>query len=594
MSKTNGEHVGLVRETRELTGIGASPGIAIGPIYIHDPGDFWIDYGQIEAERVDGEVARFERAVQEVSDDLKAIRVQVEDKLGTDHARIFDAHLLMVADDSLMRPTIDRIRTYRYHAEYAYRVTVREVERQFDAIQDSYFRSRKSDIQEVEKRVMAKLCQRDESFLDHLTYDAIVVSQDVQAADMVHIRSRHVLGICTEVGGRTSHTAIIARGLEIPAVVGVRDVLDAFQGGDTAIVDGTRGRIVINPDAETLARYQEEVTQRQERRAGLSGLAVLPAETSDGTVVTMMVNLELPSEIGSALANGALGVGLFRTEYLYLAAREHPTEEEQAAAYCELAEKAGGHPVVIRTLDLGGDKLPYVDHGGSEMNPFLGWRAIRVSLANRDLFRMQLQAILRASAAGDVRIMFPMIAQMEELEAALEVLEEAKQVLRDRGEAFNEAVLVGAMIEVPAAAMIADQLAPLVDFFSIGTNDLVQYSVAVDRGNEKVAYLFDPFHPGVLRLIKMVVDAAQRHGVPVTVCGEMAGDPQSAVLLHGLGVDSLSMATPSLLQVKQAIRAISTSDAREVADAALNSGKRAEIQSRLDALLAAEPAPAES
>ncbi len=253
MSKSNGENLSFTREMTELRGIAASPGIAVGPIYIHDPGDFWIDYGQIDAGRVDSEVTRFEQAVAEVSEDLRSVRVQVEEKLGKDQAQIFDAHLLMVRDDSLMRPTIDRIRTYRYHAEYAYRVTVREVERQFDAIQDSFFRSRKSDIREVETRVMAKLCQRDESFLDHLTYDAIVVAQDVQAADMIHIRSRHVLAICTEMGGRTSHTAIIARGLGIPAVVGVHSVLDAFEGGDTAIVDGSRGRIIINPDPETLA-----------------------------------------------------------------------------------------------------------------------------------------------------------------------------------------------------------------------------------------------------------------------------------------------------------------------------------------------------
>ena len=585
MSKSNGENVSFTREMTELRGIAASPGIAVGPIYIHDPGDFWIDYGQIDASRVDSEVSRFEQAVAGVSEDLRAVRVQVEEKLGKDHAQIFDAHLLMVGDDSLMRPTIDRIRTYRYHAEYAYRVTVREVERQFDAIQDSFFRSRKSDIREVETRVMAKLCQRDESFLDHLTYDAIVVAQDVQAADMVHIRSRHVLAICTEMGGRTSHTAIIARGLGIPAVVGVHSVLDAFEGGDTAIVDGSRGRIIINPDPETLASYRDEAARFKESQEDLSGLVDLPAETQDGTAITMMVNIELPAEIESGLANGAMGVGLFRTEYLYLAAARPPTEEEQAAAYRELAQKAGSFPVVIRTLDLGGDKLPYIDDGGREMNPFLGWRAIRVSLANRDYFRTQLRAILRATDVGDVRIMFPMISQIEELHEALGVLEDAKTELRAQGVSFNESCPVGAMIEVPAAAVIADQLAPHVDFFSIGTNDLIQYSVAGDRGNDKVASLFDAFHPGVLRLIKMVIDAAETHGLPVTVCGEMAGDPHSAVLLHGLGVCGLSMATPSLLEVKKAIRSVSTADAEAIAQEALKIDSKEAIKARLADLL---------
>jgi len=590
VSTQNGENGTFTREMKVLNGIAASPGIAIGPIYIHDPGDFWIDYGQIDAEHVEAEVTRFEQAIAEVSEDLRAIRSQVEDKLGKDHAQIFDAHLLMVGDDSLCRPAIDRIRTYRYHAEYAYRVTVSDIERQFDAIQDPYFRSRKSDIQEVERRVMAKLCQHEESFLDHLHYDAIVVAQDVQAADMVHIRSRHVLGICTEVGGQTSHTAIIARGLEIPAIVGVHSVLDVFEVGDTAIADGSRGRIIVNPDEETLIRYRELAAQFRESQEDLSETVDLPAETQDGTPVTMMVNIELPAEVKGGLASGATGVGLFRTEFLYLTSPHHPTEEEQTKTYTELAETAHPHPVVIRTLDLGGDKLPYIERGGREMNPFLGWRAIRVSLANRDYFRTQLQAILRASAQGNVRIMFPMISQIEELLEALEVLEEARQELRSQAVEFDETCPVGAMIEVPAAAVIADQLAEHVDFFSIGTNDLIQYSVAVDRGNDKVAYLFDSYHPGVLRLIKMVVDAAHAHDLSVTVCGEMAGDPKSAILLHGLGVDGLSMATPSVLGVKRAIRAVTSLDARAIADAALTTASKETIKAQLSDLLGEETA----
>jgi phosphotransferase system enzyme I (PtsI) len=588
VSNQYGENGAFTRKMKVLNGIAASPGIAIGPIYIHDPGDFWIDYGQIDAEHVEAEVTRFEQAIAQVSEDLRAIRSQVEEKLGKDHAQIFDAHLLMVGDDSLCQPAVDRIRTYRYHAEYAYRVTVRDVERQFDAIQDPYFRSRKSDIQEVERRVMAKLCQHEESFLDHLHYDAIVVAQDVLAADMVHIRSRHVLGICTEVGGQTSHTAIIARGLEIPAIVGVRSVLEVFEVGDTVIVDGSRGRIIVNPDEETLIRYRELAVQLRESQKDLSETVDLPAETQDGTPVTMMVNIEMPAEVTGGLASGATGVGLFRTEFLYLASTHHPTEAEQTKMYTELAETAYPHPVVIRTLDLGGDKLPYIERGAREMNPFLGWRAIRVSLANKDYFRTQLQAILRASARGNVRIMFPMISQIEELLEALEVLGEARKELRSQGVGFDETCPVGVMIEVPAAAVIADQLAEHVDFFSIGTNDLIQYSVAVDRGNDKVAYLFDSYHPGVLRLIKMVVDAAHAYDLSVTVCGEMAGDPKSAILLHGLGVDGLSMATPSVLGVKKAIRAVTSLDAKAIADAALTTASKETIKGQLRDLLGEE------
>tara|TARA_B110000116_G_scaffold241796_1_gene230608 strand:- start:122 stop:1330 length:1209 start_codon:yes stop_codon:yes gene_type:complete len=397
-----------------------------------------------------------------------------------------------------------------------------------------------------------------------------------------------VLGICTEVGGQTSHTAIIARGLEIPAIVGVRSVLEVFEVGDTVIVDGSRGRIIVNPDEETLIRYRELAAQLRESQKDLSGTVDLPAETQDGTPVTMMVNIEMPAEVTGGLASGATGVGLFRTEFLYLASTHHPTEAEQTKMYTELAETAHPHPVVIRTLDLGGDKLPYIERGAREMNPFLGWRAIRVSLANKDYFRTQLQAILRASARGNVRIMFPMISQIEELMEALEVLGEARKELRSQGVGFDETCPVGVMIEVPAAAVIADQLAEHVDFFSIGTNDLIQYSVAVDRGNDKVAYLFDSYHPGVLRLIKMVVDAAHAYDLSVTVCGEMAGDPKSAILLHGLGVDGLSMATPSVLGVKKAIRAVTSLEAKAIADAALTMASKETIKGQLRDLLGEE------
>ena len=569
------------RPSETLRGTPASPGVAIGPVFILDPADFWIDYGQISEERVDDEVRRFDRAVSEVGDDLKVIRNQVEEKLGQDHAQILDAHLLMAQDVALVKATVERIRVYRYHAEYAYRVTVRDIAHRFDAIQDPYFRSRKSDLHEVSRRVMGKLCQREESFLDQLDYNAIVVAHDMQVADMVHMQSDQVLGIVSEVGGRTSHTAIMARGLEIPCVVGVRDVVDALQPGDMTVVDGTRGLVIINPDAETLERYEREAGDRRAEREGLAELRDLPAETEDGRRVQLMVNIELPIEAQSGLNNGAEGVGLFRTEYMFLTTSSDPSESEQAEVYRGLVERMAPQPTVIRTLDLGGDKMPYLDPGEAEMNPFLGWRAIRVSLSRPEMFQEQLRAILRASAFGDAQIMFPMIATVEELHEALAALEKAKTDLREEKVAFNESIQVGAMIEVPSAAILADEIARHVDFLSIGTNDLIQYTLAVDRGNDRVAYLFDPYYPSIVRLIKQVIDAAKARDVSVTVCGEMAGDPACAILLLGMGVDGLSMSTPSLFDVKQAVRNARFSDAEALAEDVVTLTTRDEIRDRV-------------
>lgn len=566
----NGHAGGVAcREMVTLKGKPASPGVAVGPVYILDAADFGIDYGQIREDRVDAELERFGRALEAVEEDLKQTRDQVEEKLGHEFAQIFDAHLMMVQDPALRDKTVERIRGYRYHAEYAYRVTVREMARRFDAIQDAYFRARKSDLQEVERRVMGKLCRTEGSFLDQLDYNAVVVAHDMQVADMVHVRGEHVLGIVSEAGGRTSHTAIMARGLEIPCVVGVHSIVDALQPGDLTIVDGGRGLVIINPDDETVARYEEEAGQRRAEREGLEALRDLPAETEDGRRLQLMVNIELPIEAQSGLNSGAEGVGLFRTEYLYLASPQVPSEGEQTEVYRGLVERVSPHPTVIRTLDLGGDKMPNLESFDEEANPFLGFRAIRVSLAEPDLFDAQLRAILRASAQGDVQVMFPMISSLEELQQAKAALERAKDDLRAGKVSFNESIRVGAMIEVPSAALMAQQLAEHVDFFSIGTNDLIQYTMAVDRENDKVAYLFDPYHPSIIHLIKLVVDAGRAQGVPVTVCGEMAGDPACAVLLLGLGVDGLSMSTPSLYDVKQSIRGVLFEDAKAAAEEAL-------------------------
>jgi len=568
---------------RELKGIKASPGIAIGPVFVHEHEDPWIDYRRLPQEDVEAEVARFLNAVASVADDLKGIRAQVEDRLGPEHAQIFDAHLLILEDDALNAPTVQRIEGDRVNADYAFWQTLQRLRRQFDEIQDDYLRSRKADILDVEKRVLAKLAQVEGGPLDGLTSEAIVVAHDLAPSDTVHLQRDRVLGVVTEVGGPTSHAAIIARGLGIPAVLGVEAATASAEPGDVAIVDGRRGVVVLNPDDATLSRYREELSQLQASRRDLVGLRDLPAVTRDGATVGLHVNIEVPEEVEQALLHGAEGVGLYRTEYLYLSEASLPTEDEQAAAYIQLAERMSPRPVVIRTLDLGGDKLSHVLNTVPEMNPFLGWRAIRLCLAHKELFREQLRAILRASEVGNVRMMYPMVSSVEELREANSVLEAARNELRAEGIPFDETCPVGAMIEVPSAALVADQLADEVDFFSVGTNDLIQYTIAVDRVNERVAYLFDPFHPAVLRLIKQVVDAGHSKGIPVTVCGEMAGDPHSSVLLLGMGVDGFSMSPMAIPEIKRVIRDTTIVEAKALAEQALLLPTRSEIRGLLEA-----------
>ncbi len=568
-----------------LKGIQASNGIAIGPVYLHDPEEPWVDYRRIAEDEVEGELRRFLDALASVAKDLKNTRVRVEEKLGPDHAQIFDAHLMILDDPALREPTMASIRKDRVNVEYAFWRTLQKVRRQFDAIPDDYFRARRADILDIEKRVLAGLCQREDSLLDRMTAPAILIAHELAPSNAARLKRDSVLGMVTEAGAATSHASIIARGLEIPAVVGVEAALASAEPGDTAIVDGNRGLVCIRPNAETLSRYRAEARRFMETQKGLLKFADVPAETLDGVRVCLQGNIELPEEGRSVLAYGAEGIGLYRTEYLYLAGSRLPDEEAQTAAYTRLAEQMAPHPLVVRTLDLGGDKLAQDFLNNEETNPFLGWRAIRHSLANRDLFRVQLRSILRSSIHGNVKLMFPMISGVEELLEAKAVLGEARAELERDGVPFDEACDVGAVIEVPSAAVVADQLAQEVDFFSIGTNDLVQYTLAVDRGNERVAYLYDPFHPAVLRLIKSVVDAGHRHDIPVTVCGEMAGDPHSCVLLMGLGVDGFSIGPRMVPEIKQAIRSVSMEEARATADEALALPTRGAVREYVHAAL---------
>ena len=566
---------------KHFTGIQASPGIAIGAVYRYDPEEFLVDQRRVPARDIPAEEARLRDAIAAVAEDFAATRAHVEAVLGKEHAQIFDAHLLILQDAALLDPTLARIRNEAYNAEYAFWTTFQDLRRQFEAIQDEYLRERGADLLSIEKRVLAKLCNWEKAGLDRLPHKAIVVARDLMPDDMAHLQPDTVSGLVTEVGGPTSHAIILARGLEIPAVVSVVDALAEARMGDMAIVDGRRGHFILHPDKKTLAQYRRLSEELKARKAGLAGSRDLPAETTDGVRIALQANVELPNEVPSALAYGAEGVGLYRTEYLYLAQNTLPDEAAQTAAYSQMAERIAPQPLVIRTLDLGGDKMSHVLNTQREMNPFLGLRSIRLTMEHRDLFKTQLRAILKASASGNVNVMFPLISGVDELRGAKAVLAEVREELARERVPFDDRCPIGVMIEVPSAALVADELAREVDFFSIGTNDLIQYTLAVDRGNDLVAYLFEPFHPAVLRLLKRVIDAAHARQIPVTVCGEMAGNPQSGLLLMGMGVDKLSMTPSALPEVKRAIRAASFDQLRSLADDVLAMHVIADIRARI-------------
>ncbi|MFT5366106.1 MAG: phosphotransferase system enzyme I (PtsI) [Candidatus Latescibacterota bacterium] len=555
-----------------LNGIPASEGIAIGSVFLYDPDDLSVDYRRIVPADVIPQLKRLHDAIAIVSEDLKVVREQVEENIGNDHAQIFDVHLMILEDQvGLVGPTEVLIKEKFLNAEHAFWLTFQNLRKQFETIQDEQFRERNTaDLLSVEKRVLAKLRNQENTGLSDLPHNVVLVARDLEPADTALLDADRVLGIVTEIGGGTSHTAILARGLEIPTVVGIGALLNHLRPGDQVIVDGRRGRVIIDPDEATLGYYRQEIERFRERAAGFEHARDLPAETLDGVRVSLEANIELPAEVESARVYGAEGIGLYRTEYLYLSQSRLPDEEAQFAAYTRLAERIAPQHLVIRTLDLGGDKLAHFLPMLPETNPFLGWRAIRLSLGRLDLFRVQLRAILRASAQGNVKVMFPLVSGVAEFQQAKAVLVDVQDELRSEGIAFDEDCDVGVMIEVPSAALVADQLAQEADFFSIGTNDLIQYTLAVDRGNEQVAYLFDPFHPAVLRLIKHVIDVGHEHQIPVTVCGEMAGDPCASLLLVGLGVTGLSMTPRAMAEVKQMIRKTSFATLQQVGEAALN------------------------
>jgi phosphotransferase system enzyme I (PtsI) len=553
-----------------LKGIPAAPGIAIGPAYILDKQDIIVAPRDIIEQEVPIEIARFEEALVKTHDEISILKDKINDEMGAQHAQIFDAHLMALEDRMLIDDVIKGIRTERQSAEYVFFRVLKKYIKIFSEMEDEYLRDRMADINDIGRRVLKNLIDENKLHeLDALTDDVVIISHDLSPSDTVSMFKRNILAFATDVGSRTSHTAIMAKSLGVPAVVGLKDVTMRIVNQDILIIDGRMGLIIVHPSEKTLQIYQQERQRLKSLRHRFDDVIGSVADTLDGRHINILANLEVPEEVEMVRSQGADGIGLYRTEYFFMNRSDLPTEEEQFEAYRRVAYEMGDKPVTIRTVDFGGDKFISSVQIPKDMYPFLGWRAIKFCLARPDIFRTQLRALLRASVVGNLRMMYPMISGVAELRQANAVLEDAKKELRREGIPFNEDLKVGIMIELPSAAMTADMLAKEADFFSIGTNDLVQYTLAVDRGNEQLADFYDPCHPAVLRFIQMTVEAAHQVGIKVSVCGEIASEPNLALLLLGMGVDELSMPAFSMLQIKKMIQSVKFEDARMVVQEAL-------------------------
>jgi phosphoenolpyruvate-protein phosphotransferase (PTS system enzyme I) len=563
-------------------GLGVGPGIARGIVFIHHPDDEEPPKRRIDESDVANEIIRFESALIATRAQILEMQQRIAEAIGAKDASIFDAHLLVVEDRTLIDEVLRTLERDKFNVEFIFAEVANRYAKTLSEIDDPYLRERAFDIHDVTRRVIRNLLGRSTKTLGAMDLPQIVVAHNITPSDTATLNRQMVLGFATDVGSRTSHTAIMARSLNIPAVVGLKDISQRLQPGDQVLLDGNNGVVILNPSDQTLWEYGEIEVQLEHVQEVLTRLRDTVSTTADGRHIILSANIELPEDVPLVIEAGAEGIGLYRTEFFFLNKSDLPSEEEQYSTYRTVAEAIMPQSVIIRTLDLGGDKFLSHSHLPTEINPFLGCRAIRFCLDRPDIFKAQLRAILRAATVGNVRMMFPMISGLSELRQAKEILENCKTELREEGKAFKQDIELGIMIEVPSAVLVADALAREVKFFSIGTNDLIQYTIAVDRVNERIAHLYEPTHPAILRLIEMTVTAAHANGIWVGVCGEMAGEITLTPLLLALGVDELSASAGLVPRVKKAVQTLDTKECNRLLEDIRDFHSGAEILARCE------------
>ncbi|HDR0626331.1 phosphoenolpyruvate-protein phosphotransferase PtsI [Pasteurella multocida] len=569
-----------------ISGIPASPGIVFGKALVLKEEKIVLDMQKISESQIDSEIARFYQGRNSAVEQLSAIRDRAAKTLGEEKAAIFEGHLMILEDEELEEEIIDYLRTNKVNAGVAASKIIDQQVTMLSEIDDEYLRERAGDIRDIGNRLIKNILGMHIVDLGDINEEAILVAYDLTPSETAQLNLDKVLGFITDIGGRTSHTSIMARSLELPAIVGTNDVTSQVNTGDYLILDAVNNEVYVNPSQDEITRLKGLQQKLLEEKAELAKLKDLPALTLDGHRVDVVANIGTIRDVDGADRNGAEGVGLYRTEFLFMDREQLPTEEEQFVAYKDVVEAMNGRLVILRTMDIGGDKeLPYLNLP-KEMNPFLGWRAIRIALDRREILNAQLRAVLRASAFGKLAVMFPMIISVEEIRELKSVIETLKQELRNEGKAFDESIQIGVMVETPSAAVNAKFLAKEVDFFSIGTNDLTQYTLAVDRGNELISHLYNPMSPSVLSLIKQVIDASHAEGKWTGMCGELAGDEKAAVLLLGMGLDEFSMSAISVPRIKKLIRNVNYEDTKALAVKALQQPTAVEIEQLVEDFLA--------
>ena len=565
-----------------LAGIPASPGVVSGQLAVFAHEEVRIHPTPIQEDQIDSEMRRLEAALLKTREQIQKIKEQLAHSIGEQETGIFEAHLLVAGDSTIVSAVRKQLQLRKICVEHVYQHVIHTYAQSLRQVEDPYLRERAADILDVGRRVVHNLLGRKLADIYALDAPSIILAHDLSPSDTALLNRQMALGFATEAGSTTSHTAIMARSLNIPAVVGLHEVLRRCESGAPVILDGYSGLLIVHPSEQTRYEYGQIEKRRHEVEQRLEALRDTPADTTDGRHIILSANVELPEDLPLIAESGAEGIGLYRTEFMFLNRVQFPGEDEQMNIYRQVVQASRPHLAIIRTLDLGGDKLPTHQGLDPEANPFLGWRAIRYCLERPEIFKVQLRAICRSNPGGKIRVMFPMIATREELAAALTLLREAREELKAAGTPAAEEVEAGAMIEVPSAALIAERLAPMVQFFSIGTNDLTQYTMAADRTNERVASLYQPTHPGVLSLIRRVVEAARNHGIWVGVCGEMASDVVMTPVLVGLGVDEMSMGSVSVPRVKKAIQSLSFAECEALALGVLQMDSGEEVRQQLE------------